>query len=117
MSSAAVQVAAQCGVTKLASSLNTILVEHIRLMLPQLRSAIDEALEKRLAELRLYGDPLVGSASTSRWVQTCTPSRACSSDSRLAACLAAGLYLQTGCSPALQIPSSLFAANHLQESL
>ena len=63
--------AAQCGVMKLASSLNAILVEHIRLMLPQLRSAIDEALEKRMAELRLYGDPLVGSASTSRWVQTC----------------------------------------------
>ena len=73
MSSAALQVAAQCGVMKLASSLNVILVEHIRLMLPQLRSAIDEALEKRLAELRLYGDPLVGSASTSRWVQTCPP--------------------------------------------
>ena len=81
MSSAALQVAAQCGVMRLASSLNVILVEHIRLMLPQLRSAIDEALEKRLAELRLYGDPLVGSASTSRWVPTCLPLRACPSDS------------------------------------
>ena len=107
MSSAALQVAAQCGVMKLASSLNVILVEHIRLMLPQLRSAIDEALEMRLAELRLYGDPLVGSASTSRWVQTCLFQGPVVLEAILAACLTTGLCLQTGDSSALQEPASL----------
>ena len=99
---------------KLASSLNAILVEHIRLMLPQLRSAIDEALEKRLAELRLYGDPLVGSASTSRWVQACLSPSTLLSEIGLAACLTTGPCLQTDDSFALHMPASLPAATYLQ---
>ncbi|GIL71585.1 hypothetical protein Vretimale_710 [Volvox reticuliferus] len=50
-------VAAHCGVGNLARRLNTILVEHIRGLLPGLRRRIHEALEVRLAELRTLGDP------------------------------------------------------------
>lgn len=50
-------VAGQCGTANLARRLNVILVEHIRLLLPNLRRKIADALDSRIAELKLYGEP------------------------------------------------------------
>lgn len=59
-------VTAHCGLHNLAKALNHILVEHIRALLPSLKASIEEMLDKRFHELKLYGDPLNGqSAGTS----------------------------------------------------
>ena len=58
----------QCGTANLARSLNRILVDHIRHLLPRLRQQIDDALQKRAAELRVYGDQPPGSTGIARWV-------------------------------------------------
>jgi hypothetical protein len=50
-------VAPQCGVSNLAGRLNSILVEHIRSLLPGLRRRVQEMLEQRLQELKALGDP------------------------------------------------------------
>ncbi|KAK9840112.1 hypothetical protein WJX74_003564 [Apatococcus lobatus] len=56
----------QCGTANLARSLNRILVDHIRHLLPRLRQQIDDALQKRAAELRIYGDQPPGSTGIAR---------------------------------------------------
>ncbi|KAK9803596.1 hypothetical protein WJX72_003244 [[Myrmecia] bisecta] len=61
-----VEVAAQCGIANLARSLNRILVEHIRTLLPTLRGHIEQALDKRIAELRVYGDMPPGQSGAAR---------------------------------------------------
>lgn len=48
--------ASQCGVSNLAINLNQILIDHIRHILPNLKSQINKELETRLSELELYGD-------------------------------------------------------------
>ena len=52
------EVRSSCGVGNLAMRLNTILVAHIRSLLPSLRRHIGEALEARTNELRSYGEAL-----------------------------------------------------------
>lgn len=64
----------QCGTANLARSLNRILVDHIRHLLPRLRQQIDDALQKRAAELRIYGDQPPGSTGIARSVRP-LPSR------------------------------------------
>ena len=59
-------VIAQCGTPVLARTLNRILVDHIRGVLPQLRGHIEEALDRRLEELRIYGDAPPGHTSAAR---------------------------------------------------
>ncbi len=58
----------QCGTAHLARSLNRILVDHIRHLLPRLRRQIEDALDKRAAELRIYGDHPPGSSGLARSV-------------------------------------------------
>ena len=62
-----VEVGSQCGTANLARTLNRILVEHIRSLLPSLRSAIEDALDKRAAELMTYGEAPVGDTNASRY--------------------------------------------------
>ena len=59
-------VAAQCGLHNLAKALNHILVEHIKALLPSLKTSIEEMLDKHFHELKLYGDPLNGQSSGTR---------------------------------------------------
>ena len=61
------EVGSQCGTANLARTLNRILVEHIRSLLPSLRSAIEDALDKRAAELMSYGEAPVGDTNASRY--------------------------------------------------
>ena len=58
--------ASQCGTPALARALNRILVEHIRSVLPSLRTRLEDALGKRVAELQLYGAAPPGSTSAQR---------------------------------------------------
>ena len=52
------EVASQCGTPALARALNRILVEHIRSVLPTLRTKLEDALSRRVVELQVYGvDP------------------------------------------------------------
>ncbi|KAI3436285.1 hypothetical protein D9Q98_002338 [Chlorella vulgaris] len=60
------EVAPQCGVGHLARVLNTLLVEHIRGLLPSLRGKIEVALAARRRELAMYGDSPPGSSSAAR---------------------------------------------------
>lgn len=60
-------VAAHCGLHNLAKALNHILVEHIRALLPSLKTSIEEMLDKRFHELKLYGDPMSGQSAGSRY--------------------------------------------------
>lgn len=48
--------AAQCGITNLALTLNKILVSHIQAMLPGLRMKIMAQIDKRSQEMKIYGD-------------------------------------------------------------
>ena len=50
----------------LARVLNTLLVEHIRGLLPSLRHKIEEAVGARRRELAMYGDAPPGSSSAAR---------------------------------------------------
>lgn len=59
-------VTAHCGLHNLAKALNHILVEHIRALLPSLKTSIEEMLDKRFHELKLYGDPMSGQSAGSR---------------------------------------------------
>ena len=59
-------VANQCGLQNLAKALNHILVEHIRTLLPSLKSSVEDMLAKRFHELKLYGDPLNGQSAGSK---------------------------------------------------
>lgn len=59
-------VTAHCGLHNLAKALNHILVEHIRALLPSLKTSIEEMLDKRFHELKLYGDPLNGQSAGTR---------------------------------------------------
>lgn len=56
-------VTAHCGLHNLAKALNHILVEHIRALLPSLKTSIEEMLDKRFHELKLYGDPMSGQSA------------------------------------------------------
>ena len=56
----------QCGVGHLARVLNTLLVEHIRGLLPGLRGRIEEAAGARRRELAQYGEAPPGSSSAAR---------------------------------------------------
>ena len=58
----------QCGVANLARALNQILVDHIRTMLPSLRSKIEDAVGSRQKELRMYGDAPPGNTNAARYV-------------------------------------------------
>ena len=58
--------ALQCGVGHLARVLNSLLVEHIRGLLPSLRHKIEEAVGARRRELAMYGDAPPGSSSAAR---------------------------------------------------
>eukprot|EP00887_Chlorella_sp_A99_P006729 scaffold3.g6729.t1 len=60
------EVASQCGVGHLARSLNQILVDHIRTMLPSLRGRMEDAIAGRQAELRLYGEAPPGNSPAAR---------------------------------------------------
>lgn len=60
-------VPAHCGLHNLAKALNHILVEHIRALLPSLKTSIEEMLDKRFHELKLYGDPLNGQSAGTRY--------------------------------------------------
>lgn len=60
------EVAPQCGVGHLARVLNTLLVEHIRGLLPSLRNKIEDAIAARRRELAMYGDAPPGSSSAAR---------------------------------------------------
>ncbi|GAB4823382.1 hypothetical protein N2152v2_010428 [Parachlorella kessleri] len=60
------EVALQCGVANLARALNQILVDHIRTMLPSLRSKIEDAVGSRQKELRMYGDAPPGNTNAAR---------------------------------------------------
>lgn len=60
------EVASQCGIGHLARSLNQILVEHIRTMLPSLRTRMEEAISLRQVELRRYGESPPGSTPAAR---------------------------------------------------
>ena len=60
-------VTAHCGLHNLAKALNHILVEHIRALLPSLKTSIEEMLDKRFHELKLYGDPMSGQSAGSRF--------------------------------------------------
>lgn len=60
------QILLQCGVGHLARVLNTLLVEHIRGLLPSLRGKIEVALAARRRELAMYGDSPPGSSSAAR---------------------------------------------------
>lgn len=59
-------VAGQCGMPALARCLNTILVEHIRATLPDLRSSLEQALEERRSELKIYGEAPPGQTGAAR---------------------------------------------------
>lgn len=59
-------VTAHCGLHNLAKALNHILVEHIRALLPSLKTSIEDMLDKRFHELKLYGDPMSGQSAGSR---------------------------------------------------
>ena len=61
--------ASQCGTPALARALNRILVDHIRAVLPSLRTKLEEALGKRTAELGMYGSAPPGSTSAQRCVE------------------------------------------------
>ncbi len=50
----------------LARVLNTLLVEHIRGLLPSLRQRIEEAVASRRRELAMYGDAPPGNSSAAR---------------------------------------------------
>ena len=56
----------QCGVGHLARVLNTLLVEHIRGLLPGLRGRVEEAAGARRRELAHYGEAPPGSSSAAR---------------------------------------------------
>jgi Dynamin central region len=56
----------QCGMPALARCLNRILVEHIRATLPDLRSSLEQALEARRSELKIYGDAPPGQTGAAR---------------------------------------------------
>jgi hypothetical protein len=56
----------QCGVGHLARVLNSLLVEHIRGLLPALRCRIEEAVGARRRELAMYGEAPPGSSSAAR---------------------------------------------------
>lgn len=60
------QVRQQTGVAALALRLNHILVEHIRALLPSLRSHVEAASVTRSEELRRYGASPPGSTSAAR---------------------------------------------------
>lgn len=60
-------VPAHCGLHNLAKALNHILVEHIRALLPSLKTSIEDMLDKRFHELKLYGDPMSGQSAGSRF--------------------------------------------------
>lgn len=49
------EVASQCGTPALARALNRILVDHIRIVLPHLRTRLEDALGRRRVELQVYG--------------------------------------------------------------
>ena len=63
---AARQVASQCGVPALARTLNAILVDHIRALLPSLRVHLEESAERRAKELAVLGDAPPGNTSAAR---------------------------------------------------
>lgn len=50
----------------LARTLNQILVDHIRTLLPSLRNKMEEAIAARQRELRLYGDAPPGNTNAAR---------------------------------------------------
>eukprot|EP00200_Dunaliella_tertiolecta_P012263 CAMPEP_0202375302 /NCGR_PEP_ID=MMETSP1127-20130417/6003_1 /ASSEMBLY_ACC=CAM_ASM_000462 /TAXON_ID=3047 /ORGANISM="Dunaliella tertiolecta, Strain CCMP1320" /LENGTH=673 /DNA_ID=CAMNT_0048972739 /DNA_START=12 /DNA_END=2029 /DNA_ORIENTATION=- len=60
------EVASQCGIANLARRLNTLLVEHIRAMLPDLRHAIHNTLEARMQELHALGEPMPTDSKSGR---------------------------------------------------
>ena len=51
----------------LARTLNAILVDHIRALLPSLRVHLEESAERRAKELAVLGDAPPGSTSAARW--------------------------------------------------
>lgn len=56
----------QCGIANLAKSLNSILVEHIKTLLPKLRSTIEAELDNQVEELMGYGEAPVDNTPASR---------------------------------------------------
>ena len=58
----------QCGIANLAKNLNSILVDHIRGLLPGLRSTIEKELDNQVEELMGYGDAPVDDSVASRCV-------------------------------------------------
>ena len=66
LSCALQQVASQSGVPALARTLNAILVDHIRALLPSLRVHLEESAERRAKELAVLGDAPPGNTSAAR---------------------------------------------------
>jgi len=66
LSCAPQQVSSQCGVPALARTLNAILVDHIRALLPSLRVHLEESAERRAKELAVLGDAPPGNTSAAR---------------------------------------------------
>ena len=63
------EVASQCGTPALARALTRILVDHIRAVLPHLRSRLEDALSRRVVELQVYGAEPPGHTSAQKYVR------------------------------------------------
>lgn len=59
-------VGGSCGIGTLARALNMLLVDAIRDALPELRAQLEEALESRKKELRVYGEAPPGNTGAAR---------------------------------------------------
>ena len=60
------QVLSQCGIPALAKTLNAILVDHIRALLPSLRVHLEESRDRRAKELAVLGEAPPGHTSAAR---------------------------------------------------
>ncbi|KAL6767535.1 hypothetical protein ACKKBF_B35615 [Auxenochlorella protothecoides x Auxenochlorella symbiontica] len=60
------EVAAACGVPRLAAGLNAVLAAHVRAALPALRTRLEAALAAKRAELAVLGDAAPGATPAAR---------------------------------------------------
>lgn len=56
----------KCGTVCLARTLNSILVQHIQAVMPELRARVEEVLQQRVQELMGYGEPLTDGGTAAR---------------------------------------------------
>ncbi|KAJ1498399.1 Dynamin- GTPase protein [Coelomomyces lativittatus] len=57
----------QCGVSYLTRTLNSILLQHIRMKLPDLKARLSYLISMKQTELMKYGDPLLFSSESQVW--------------------------------------------------